>query len=1150
MARMIETSTVTVPTLTAGAWNDGIGTARHSTPKGTDMSRASWADSRRVVLNILGPVAIGMLLLPAIARAQTNVGQISGRIVDASGGALPGATVTITNERTGLVQTSTTETSGTYVFASVPAGIYKVRVELPGFKPMERIHLELDAASRRAADFQLEVGSLTETVSVSGVASQVETQSGDVSRVITGDQVNSIALNGRNYAQLVQLLPGAVIQSTDPFAIGLSTTGQAINGVRSPSAYFLVDGADNMDNGANGNTVTNPSLDTISEIRVLTANYSAEFGGRAGALINVVTKGGTREFHGSAYEYVRNQRFDARSFFDRDDPAPLEFNNPGYTIGGPVSFRNFNKDRTKLFFFFSQDWKITDQGVTNVGTVPTLEERNGDFRNSSLAAPRDPNTTQPFPDRIVPSARFSPNGGALLAAYPLPNFGGPGGNYAVTGTNETRSREEVARIDYTLSAQTQVSYRFSHNDVKIFNPFQGGTLGIVPGTRPRPGWTTVGTLQTAFSNTLLNSVGVSVTKNQIAAGPQNEVIGRSTLGLTYPEVYSSNRFGTGPDVTLTGFTGYNAGDYIRNRNLTYQFRDDLSKVLGAHALKFGAQITYSQKDQNTRPRENGVVTFATSARGSTGNVVADALLGIFQNYTEGAQDQEWRARFWQYELYAQDNWRVTSRLTLDVGLRYNIIAPLYSALNNFSTFDPARFDPALAPRVLATDGSIVPGTGSPTNGIVIFGEGFPEAAHGVIPAADDPAAQALFDGLPRGGVPTVYGDLGPRLGFAYDVFGTGRSAIRGGFGIFYDRVRTDFLSATAANPPFDQSATIFDGNIDNPTGGTQRAFPPNIAGIRDRMPTPRITSFNFGIQHEILSGTILHANYVGTLGDNLTRTVNINQLRAGTRLTPPASTTNVNALRPYLGYGNISITENADESSYHSLQLSMTRRLLTGLEFGANYTFSKTLDTSSGTPQDPYDIAADYGLSAIHRAHNFNSHFIWQLPFFREDGNPVTRGVLGGWDVSGVLVYQSGAPFTVTAPVDAARIGTNSTRATLIGDPNLPSDERTPQRWFNTAAFLNPALMSPGAFGTSPRNVLIGPSFSRLDLSLSKSFALSRRTRLQVRAEAFNVLNHPSFTGLNTTVRFDAVGNPTGGFGQVTSAAPGRVMEFGARVTF
>jgi hypothetical protein len=304
------------------------------------------------------------------------------------------------------------------------------------------------------------------------------------------------------------------------------------------------------------------------------------------------------------------------------------------------------------------------------------------------------------------------------------------------------------------------------------------------------------------------------------------------------------------------------------------------------------------------------------------------------------------------------------------------------------------------------------------------------------------------------------------------------------------------------------------------------------------------------VQHEILRGTILHVNYVGTLGKYLTRTVNINQLPAGTRLNPPASTTNVNALRPYPGYGNISITENADESSYHSLQTSLTRRLQNGLEFGANYTWSKALDTSSGTPEDSYNIARDYGLSAVHRAHNFNSYFIWQMPFLRDASNPIARGVLGGWDISGVAVYQSGAPFTVTVPSDIARIGVASSRATLIGDPQLPSDQRTPQQWFNTAAFLNPNLMTPGEFGNIGRNILIGPNFSRIDLGLAKVFALTSRVKVQVRAEAFNALNHTSFTGLNTTVRLDAAGNPTGGFGAVTSAAPGRVLEFGARLTF
>ncbi len=350
------------------------------------------------------------------------------------------------------------------------------------------------------------------------------------------------------------------------------------------SIYFMVDGADNMDNGGNTNAITSPSLDTIEEVKVLTAGYSAEFGGRSGALINVVTKSGTREFRGSAYEFFRNDRFILDRSLIRARRRRLTSTTRATPSAGR-SGRRFADEQAVLFL--RPGLETNHQGVSNVSTVPTMAERSGDFRTSSLAAPRDPVSGQPFPDRTVPASRFSPNGRALLAAYPAPNFGGPGGNYLVTATNETDSREEVLRVDYVISPRTQATYRFTHNDVQIFNAFQGGNTGIVPGTRPRPGWTTVGSVQQTLSNALLNSVTVSATKNTIAAGPQNETLARGALGLTYPEIYPLNRFGVGPDMTLTGFTAYNTGDYIRNRNLTYQVRDDLTWVRGAHALKFG-----------------------------------------------------------------------------------------------------------------------------------------------------------------------------------------------------------------------------------------------------------------------------------------------------------------------------------------------------------------------------------------------------------------------------------------------------------------------------------------------------------------------------------------------------------------------------------
>ncbi len=1095
-------------------------------------------------------VVVG-LLWATPGWSQTNVGQISGRVVDSSGGAVPGCSVTATNEQTGSVSSTVTDAHGIYVFPGLPAGRYTVAAELEGFQRTRHSGVGLDAASRRSVDLQMQVGSLTESVLVAAPMNRVETASGDISQVITGEQLSRIALNGRNYAQLLQLVPGAATTDVDPFNLGLSTTGQFINGIASRSTYFTVDGADNMDSGANGNTLVNPSLDTIAEVKVLTSSYSAEFGGRSGAMINVVTKNGGREFHGSLYGLFRDERFDARSFFE-EEKAPLDFYDFGWTVGGPIFVPNrWNTDRTRLFFFVGQEWKYNHTPVTRISTVPTPEERRGDFRTSNLAAPIDPLTGQPFPNRNVPSSRFSQNGPALLAAYPSPNFSGPGGNHLLTAFDETDTRQDHIRLDYHPTNRIHFMGRFTRDDVHVLEAFQGGNLGIVPGTRPRPGWSSVVTFSWTLTNTLLNSFGFSVNANRIEGDPRNQVISRAALGLTYPEIFQDNRFAVGPNMNIAGFTGFTAGDFIRNRARTIQFRDDLSKVIGSHTLKFGAQITLGVKDQNTAARDNGIVTFNTSARNSTRNVIADVLLGNFQNYTEAESDQEWWARFRQYEFYAQDHWRVNDRVTLDLGLRYSIIPWFYSALGNFGTFVPERFDPAAAPSINPSNGSIVPGSGDPTNGIVLFGPGFPDAAAGRIPAFGDPAAKGLFVGLPRSGVPTNYTDFGPRVGFAWDPWGTGRTAVRGGFGIFYDLMRSAQAAASAGNPPFNRQANVFDGNIDNPAGGVAGpAFPPNLSGIRDRMPTPMVYTFNLGVQREIGLATILHVNVVGTLGRNRNRVVNINQLRPGTRLNPPASTTNVNALRPFPGYGNISIRENADRSNYRSLQLSAVRRMVSSLSFAVNYTWSRTLDSTSGSPQDVHDIERDYGLSSIHRAHIFNANVIYEFPFFRQSAAPLLRHVLGGWDIAGIVMYQSGAPFTVNVPVDIARIGVNSSRASLVGDPSLPPGQRTPEHWFDTSAFLPPGEMTPGQFGDSPRGVLIGPSFTRVDLSLSKNFALGSGPRVQLRAEAFNFFNTVSFTGLNTNVRFDNAGNPTGGFGAVTSAAPGRSLAFGARFTF
>jgi hypothetical protein len=493
---------------------------------------------------------------------------------------------------------------------------------------------------------------------------------------------------------------------------------------------------------------------------------------------------------------------------------------------------------------------------------------------------------------------------------------------------------------------------------------------------------------------------------------------------------------------------------------------------------------------------------------------------------------------------------VNRRLTVEMGIRYNFIPPFINALGNTSSFNPSRYSFAKAPTINPSDGSIVPGTGDPYNGLVLFGSGFPAKAKGRVPAADDPSLQRLFVGLPQGGFATNYGNIGPRFSFAYDPFGHGRTAVRGGMGIFYDRMPTNTLINPSGNPPFNVNASIFDGNIDNPTGGTARAFPATISMLPQRIPDSSVISYNFGVQQQVTKDLILDAGYVGNLGRHLARTININQLPVGTRLNAPNSTINQNALRPYPGYGAINELDHGDNSNYNSLQLSVSRRMQNGLSMTANYTYSRTLDSSSGTPQDSYNARPDYGLSSVHRPHLLNINYIYELPFFQKHPNAIVRSALGGWEVSGVTTYQSGAPNTFTVLSDVARIGANSSRATVIGDPNLPSDQRTLARWFNTEAFLAPEKMTPGQFGNVGRNTLIGPGFSEWDVATIKNFDFAERVRLQFRAQAFNVVNHPSFTGIDTTVRFDSAGKPAQTYGAVTSVGPARTLELGLKLIF
>src|SRR5262249_45614273 len=434
---------------------------------------------------------LGFLLVfsAALALPQTNIGRISGTVTDSTGAAVPDCPVEASDAK-GLKLVTRTDTGGDYLFPSLAAGTYEIRVEKQGFRSARETGVVLDAASQRTVSFRLEVGQVSETVNVSSSAEQVQTTTGNVGRVINEQQVSQIALNGREYMQLLRLSPGVVSATLNVFNPQLALNQQNVNGIRTQSSYFLVDGAENHDAGANSNGIVDPNVDAIAELKMETSSYAAEFGGRAGAVINVVTKSGTKNFHGTLFEFVRNDAFDARSFFSAKVDS-LRFNDFGGTIGGPVFIPGkFNRNRDKLFFFFSEEWKYTRQGQTMVNTVPTAAERAGDFNGSSLTAPVDPNTGATFPSRMVPASRWSKNGAALLKPYPLPNFLGPGGNYVATGVAKTDYREELLRVDYNISPKTQLSYRYTHDKWYLVFPFRNNTLDFVPNPRPRPGYVT------------------------------------------------------------------------------------------------------------------------------------------------------------------------------------------------------------------------------------------------------------------------------------------------------------------------------------------------------------------------------------------------------------------------------------------------------------------------------------------------------------------------------------------------------------------------------------------------------------------------------------------------------------------------------------
>jgi Carboxypeptidase regulatory-like domain len=1082
--------------------------------------------------------SLAILLVPlscGVGYAQ-DTGAIVGVVKEATGAVMPRAAVKITNTGTGITRDITTDDNGRYVAESLPIGVYDITAEMTGFKRFTHKGIKLNVADRLSIDIVMEVGQVSELVTIISETPVVQTETGALNYLISGNQVTELAVNGRNFVQLAQLVPGASsVSRSDQIGVGVTgNKGVTFNGLGQGYSGWLVDGAQNTDVGNQNSLSTYPAMEAIGEFRILSSNYSAEYGTTGGANVVAVTRSGSKDFHGSAYEFVRNDVFDARNFFAASR-APLRYNNFGYTLGGPLFIPGkYNTAKDKDFFFWSQEWRRIRRGTTVQAQTPTEAMRRGDFSEllnlnnpftSSAVQIIDPTTKLPFTGNIIPTGRINTSASALLnQVIPLPNRGGQALNYVASPSVPTNFRQELIRGDHYFNERINVMVRYiqdTFDDTPVTTLWTGSAFPTVNATIASPGKNLITKLTHAISPKTLNEFNFNVAANKIAIvlnGPATR-----PSGLSVAELFPENRENRIPNIDFSqGWGDISTGSWPwKNKNQVYTWSDTLGYVAGAHSLKMGGHYQWQIKDQDAFGPTQGNFTFNGSF---TGNAIADFLLGLPNSYSELDIQRTGRYRYHQIEAFFQDDWKVSPRLTVNWGVRWFAIPHIFERDNAVTTFVPERWSASRAP-IVNPDGTIVPGSGD------ILGNGIVQAGNGI----------------PKGMVKNYWNAFAPRFGFAWNPWGDGKTVIRGGYGIGYYRVEGNDIYDFVNNPPFAKTANITNPPLNNPGGGA--AAPPTPVSLFSydfQYKVPTAQTYSLGIQHELFKDTGLEIAYVGSRGTHLDHARNINQpLRFGGFDFNPllnGNTISVDSLRPYRGWSTIRQSENTGSSTYHSLQVNFDKRFAAGFKFQLAYTFSRAVGdvfdsngrSVNALPQDSYNMKAERGLLGFDRPHNLSINYIYELPFFKGRHGAVGR-ILGGWEISGITTVSSG-------PASSPGIDTGSnglaTRPNLVG--NQIEGPRTVEKWFNTAAFAAPA---PGFFGNAGRNIIREPGTHKWDMSFFKNNRISESVNLQFRAEFFNIFNHASFNGINTTFG-------SGAFGSVTSARDPRIIQFGLKLGF
>jgi len=1137
---------------------------------------------------------VGVLSLATLSFGQGLTGSISGNVSDPSGSAVAGVPVKVTNISTNQVRQATTEANGDFVFTQLLPGTFRLEVSAKGFKRYEQNSIVLTATERVVVKrVELQLGEITQTIEVQAETARLQTQSAERSGLISQEQLQNVPLKGRDYLGLVKLIPG-VIDTANRNAPGWNNLGGiTINGNRAGTINLTLDGISSLDTGSMGGPYLAPSVDAVAEVKVLLTNYQAEYGRSSGGTINTIIKSGTKEFHGGAYYFIRNEALNANEFFRNRDGLKrprYRFNYPGYFIGGPVTIGKFNKKRDKLFFFWSQEFlPRTSPTSLQRRTFPTAAERTGDFsdtrdQNLSLIPIWDPlNNRVPFPGNRVPTNRIDRNGQALLNIFPQPNAVDPTRNFnaLIQSTVNQPRRDSILRVDYNIGSKTQFYWR-GINDYEAFK----GEFDFVLASSSWPQLPIkyqirsagmVSTLIHTFSPTLVNEFTFGVNRALQTVDPLTDAglarNVRSNVTPNLPQFFpQANARNLIPQANFGGVP--NAGVLnIEQRfpffgtNNIWNWSNNLSKIFSGHNVKTGIYVERTTRNAARGSAFNGTFNFNRDVNNplDTNFAYSNALLGTVQSYTEANNKPDGHARYLNVEWFIQDAWKVTRRLTIDAGVRFYFIQPTWSAGDQLAAFDLAGYDRSKQPQLIQPFRNAAGARvgRDPVTGQELSPASIGQFASGVAPFQGMTVYNERIQNTP--GIQTA-----PRVGFALDVFGNAKTAVRGGVGIFYDRFNDDQVLIHRELPPNTVTRQAFNTTIADLLSSPFRISPPGVTSIQRDFRPPTVYNWSFGIQQNVGFGAVLDVAYVGNVGRRLLQRRSLNALNYGTRFLPASldtTTTNSplpdNFLRPLPGYGDIQYIEMASSSNYHSLQTQINKRFAKGFQFGASWTWSKAMTLVNGN-NDAVNPFLDfrmrnYGRAGFDRTHNLVVNYLYDIPKLSSVWkNPVTKWVFDDWQLSGLSSFTSGAPlgigYSLVQAVDltgASGAGVDS-RINVVTNPIIPKGERTELRHFNTGAFAPPTRAELG-IGNAPKDVLRGPGINVFDVSMFKNIPLDTdgKRRIQLRFEFYNFFNHASFQGVDTTARFDGQSRQVSGtFGQYTSTLDARRIVLGAKFYF